>query len=774
MSMKVFMIIKFIEIFCAYLGMTTVLPFFVMRTRLKKQRMTEKLLMSFLVGNFYLMNLVFLLQLLHISNRWTLLLGTIIPALAVWIRLNRVHVLEKTGNAWETLRKLATGHVSSKRVVYQLGKRIFKRIQWLMRYLGKAFLKHPLEWLLVLGVMCVAAWFYGVGKLEVYGYTASDTPVHLYWINGMEENNIFIDGVYPFGYHCIIYYLHAVFQIDSYVLMCLFSLVQTIAIHLVLLAFLRLCCKSRYVSYAVVLVYILGNFLQPSSYLRFFAVLPQEYGMLFILPSAYFAFRFFAARKREIQGKKTRLSSAWCLTFFAMSFGMTLAVHFYDTMIAGLFCVGIALGYIGWFVRGKYFWRVVLACFLGVFSAVLPMAAAFISGTPLQGSLGWGMSVIQGDSAQNAENTDGGAVQQISGNATVYYYDSDGNLLQENTVDTEEALEKTRHLDVPLTQKLLRVWNKLTMTIKDAVLNEAQAWYVMVVVGAFALLFVFGFLFFLLKKRQYGAMLMSMGWFMVLLWILQTAKELGIPELMDGSRCRIYFAYMLPVVFGFVSDAAIRLIVFPRSWRVVRDLISFACIGAIVLLLWDGNHRKPLVENTALVTNEALACLTSIIKEEEDNTWTIVSANDETQMGLYHGYHYELISFLREMEYKNAKPGEELNIKIPTDSVYVFVEKVPLDYTEHYERSGQSVSVEGAEKELPNVGGIAMYKGEYRWILMSRLYYWAKEFERLYPTNVSVYCETEDFVCYKIKQNPYRLFNFAIDYRYNLEETGGE
>lgn len=40
--MKVFMIIKFIEIFCAYLGMTTVLPFFVMRTRLKKQRMTEK------------------------------------------------------------------------------------------------------------------------------------------------------------------------------------------------------------------------------------------------------------------------------------------------------------------------------------------------------------------------------------------------------------------------------------------------------------------------------------------------------------------------------------------------------------------------------------------------------------------------------------------------------------------------------------------------------------------------------------------------------------
>lgn len=169
---------------------------------------------------------------------------TIIPAFAVWIRLNHIQVLGRIGNIWETLRKLATGHVSGKRVVYQLGKRIFKRIQWLMVYLGKAFLKHPLEWLLVLVVMSVAAWFYGVGKLEVYGYTASDTPVHLYWINGMEENNIFIDGVYPFGYHCIIYYLHAVFQIDSYVLMCLFSLVQTIAIHLVLLAFYGFAAKA--------------------------------------------------------------------------------------------------------------------------------------------------------------------------------------------------------------------------------------------------------------------------------------------------------------------------------------------------------------------------------------------------------------------------------------------------------------------------------------------------------------------------------------------------
>ena len=37
-----------------------------------------------------------------------------------------------------------------------------------------------------------------------------------------------------------------------------------------------------------------------------------------------------------------------------------------------------------------------------------------------------------------------------------------------------------------------------------------------------------------------------------------------------------------------------------------------------------------------------------------------------------------------------------------------------------------------------------------------------------YPNEVSVYWESDEFVCYKIVQNPYRLFNFAIDYDYNL------
>ena len=45
-------------------------------------------------------------------------------------------------------------------------------------------------------------------------------------------------GVYPHGFHCMIYYLHVVFGIKTYVLLRLFSLVQVLFIHLAIVG----CC----------------------------------------------------------------------------------------------------------------------------------------------------------------------------------------------------------------------------------------------------------------------------------------------------------------------------------------------------------------------------------------------------------------------------------------------------------------------------------------------------------------------------------------------------
>ena len=62
------------------------------------------------------------------------------------------------------------------------------------------------------------------------------------------------------------------------------------------------------------------------------------------------------------------------------------------------------------------------------------------------------------------------------------------------------------------------------------------------------------------------------------------------------------------------------------------------------------------------------------------------------------------------------------------------------------------------------------YNDENRVVTMSRMYYWCEAFRALYPNEMSIYMETDDFICYKVVQNPYRLFNFSIDYDYNLRE----
>ena len=121
-------------------------------------------------------------------------------------------------------------------------------------------------------------------------------------------------------------------------------------------------------------------------------------GMLFIFPTAYFAIAFFqkyaAVLKAETEEEKkedTRITK-WYLLGLIISFSLTLTVHFYNTMIAGVLCVGIAIGYFFRCLRWKYLKQLIIAALLSVLLAVAPMAIGVAMGNPLQGSLYWGMN----------------------------------------------------------------------------------------------------------------------------------------------------------------------------------------------------------------------------------------------------------------------------------------------------------------------------------------------------------------------------------------------
>ena len=59
--------------------------------------------------------------------------------------------------------------------------------------------------------------------------------------------------------------------------------------------------------------------------------------------------------------------------------------------------------------------------------------------------------------------------------------------------------------------------------------------------------------------------------------------------------------------------------------------------------------REP-VKVGALEDNGAMVCVTNILRENKDFTWTICSANDELRMTEFYGYHYETITLLNQLK----------------------------------------------------------------------------------------------------------------------------
>ena len=766
MSMTTLITLRFVGIFAAYTGLTVLLPEIMFRRILAGRRLSEQFLMCYTFGNFYIINIVFAVQLLHISGFWTLVLFTAVPGILIWSKVNRVSLRELCMKTGIVCKKILQGSMGIKGFLYRVKNRsmaVLKKAVWLFYC---EVVCNTLQWILAGAVIAALFWIYGRQLVLTYGYRASDIPVHLNWINQMSRGNLFASGVYPFGFHCMVYYLHAVFGFDTYVILCVFYLVQVFFIHIVLLAMLKLLCRSLYLPYAGIMVYILGSFWARQTYNRFGSSLPQEFGMIFVIPSVYFLIRFFQTEKKNLKNRETKL----ILGCFALAFSLTLAIHFYGTMIAGLCCIGIAVGFCTRFLNKEYFRRIMLTGIISIFLAVLPMGIAFAGGTPLQGSLGWGLSVINGDSSDTEDTSENEAAQKQAMEEMAARLIENTQNSNSESVQTGEIpiiTEAPKHSltdkarEIPKKMKNLR--EMMIRRIQEFIINSQEQWCAYAVLAGIAVLILLGLMFIILRRITYGEMLMSAGFCMGILTLLLCAGNLGLPVLMDPARCSIYYVYLLIVSITVLGDGLLYLIFMPRILTIPRNVVSFI----LTVSMAAGMIHQGLVKTpdfiSDYVSNGAFTCLTNIIKENKDETWTIVSANDETQMGLDHGWHYETITFLRKQEHIN----KDTKLIIPTEKVYFFIEKIPLNYSVVYSGSGQSISKKGASQSLPNSGGIGMYQGEGRWILMSRMYYWAQAFMEMYPNETKVYYESEDFVCYVISQNMYHQYNFAIDYGYN-------
>lgn len=774
MSMETLNVIQFIELLIGFLGFTVGLPALVFYKKVKHFQASVRFLIYFVIGNFYIINLVQVLELVYVSYRITLILFTILPVIIAVIKIYKIPV-------WSYIKKIESELYHY--ILRELGFRSFLRHR--LKEMCKAFkflLRQAVRLLkelwLDLPFLCILIYLIwkicGDGILNNWGYGASDVPVHNYWINGLVENKLYIAGIYPMGMHCMLYYLATVLNIPVYVTLRLFWLVQYSMIVFMLLLFLKGFCKTRFLPHLGVIGFVGLKYFVGISYSRFGATLPQEFGMLYILPAIYFLLEYFKTRKAELENgeNKIRCCSSWNLLGFAMSFSLTLSSHFYDSIIAGIICVGIAIGYSAWIWRKGYLFRIIVSGVLGVLMALLPMAVAFLTGKELQGSMYWAMSII---------GLKDYTVLVFRIICLIVVAITLAGILFLVRGMKRKTISFTENRPIRTDAKaILILFGVLGLLLLAATLfvgwnyKETILWgYEQHVIGlpntkwllyGAVIVLIIGIIQRYLGQKMNGAIILSMFIAELLLGLILVSGNIGWPMLMEPYRVCIYAAYLIPVIVIVTVDGIVNLLCFNHFLRFQR-VIAFGIATVLLGYSTKLDLLKAPFGGGQLEMNEAIFCTTNILKDNKgkNNMWTIISANDELRMVELYGRHTETITFLQEMESWN----QNKEVMIPTERVYFYIEKKPLNYAGGYNGEIPEVSEKQAKKALSQGSEMDAYSDENRSVTMSRMYYWAQEFQKLYPNEFKVYFEDENFVCYYMEQNVYRLYNFAIDYGYN-------
>lgn len=770
-----------ITLFIIYTCMVVIVPYFVLRPILKGKSVCKQFIICVVAGNFYYINIVLFLGLFHITSKNVYIAVFLLPFLLKAIRRREKIKEQYVTPAWRIFMGMVRGENSIKFCICQIFRWIKRTIKRAMRPICCVIKSHMLEGILFVVCMFFFVMYFAPYFYEHYGYRTSDMMVHQNWINAMDHGILFSDGIYPMGMHAIIYYIHEVFGIHTYILMQFFPFVSDIYIFVMLLVVIKSICRFRYTPYIGFFCLIGADYIQSGRLLRYMSALPQEFGMMFYLPCLTAAIHFFKSYMEEnkeykrlkeenllytqIGEKKRKKESSIWLWVLIISFGLTFAVHFYITILAGILLIAVAIGYIGYVFRPAYLKKLLLAAFLGIFLPMIPMILAFVGGTPLQGSLYWATSVMgidlkdamTGESSLEEETfkeKEDSAAEQSEERAEK---ESSENLMMDQESEELSLKEKIKKISVNLGNSMKYFYVMFIFK------NETI--YQIFLIGLLGILIQIP-LMFLFKEREYGRILTVVLINQILASLVGISEQLGLPVLIDAERMSGFLAYATPICLSLAVDSYIVWFFKIGKKKQLCQGISFClAVGFIGYSVQAENIRKAEPQTSSLQTDGAAICLYDIINNYPERKWTIVSCNEERTMMGESGWHYEVIDFLQSMEHYKADDV----IEIPTKYVFFYIEKESLNYAykEWKDFIDPTVSEKWADHDLPEESGTEQYSGTNRIILNSRMYYWMQEYRKRYPDEVKIFYEDDNFVCYFIEQNEYYLHNFAIDYGFN-------
>lgn len=739
-----------------------IFPLSMWRDYLKSKPFVEKIMFCIVSQTAFIVNLVLLLGFLKICNVVTILIGLIGEYLIIRWNYSDKQFFVK----WRELNQMLLALLKRKMYLYEVRRKIKSNIITKKRNLSSNIRKNLnvsslISAVVVISILFYNAWFL-THQVNIYhSYQFSDLPVHTSWIYGLQQGTLFVDGIYPFAMHAMIYAITTIFPIRTVEAILYFGSFQTLLSIFALYMMAREMFKWKY---SPLLALVLWSVLLNQG--RYAASLPQESGIFAMFAMGYYLVRILhkASEKFEISGdsktkKAFRINQYFSRKYFtadvfllSLSVALVIAFHFYTAIAAIVLAAAIVVANIFRFIKKQYFVPIICAAVIGAIIAVAPFGACYATGTPFQESMAWAMSVINGETW---EGTDSDYLETLT--------NEDG---AENNEEQAPAEEESTSVDpvykrgLSLTDMVKEIFKEMKNFFVLSILPEKILRFSLIPAGITLVLSIA--MLFIKKLRIYVTSYLSILMYSAVMVLMGASNALGITVILNEQRASVFYEPFLFLAIAMAMDAIFAILSLKnnRFWISILTALSIGLSAFAGVSLVSNGYLHKFFDVNLMYYNEPVYLIKEIRKENKPFTYTIVSPTDEYYAVVDDGYHFELSEFISKVEKKN-----EIT-KIPTPNIYLFIEKYTL---QDYFNGPSYVNADYAKQDFSYRASNQDYYFQ-RNIIESKAYYWAREFQRIYPNNISVYFEDDIYICYLIKQDENVPFAMNIDY---LDHLGG-
>lgn len=790
-------IVEFIKVLSGYIFLMYLWPSVIFRKKLSGKSLTFQFAFCSTVSILLSNTIILGLGLFHILNegivRW-IYYGTFFLSIFKEKELRRY--------IFAHIKRTLSGTQGWKLLIFRQAESLKIIIVNSFQQLNKKIKGRRIEYgiLFVLIVFAVAYFSYGAFQCHSYGW--GDMYVHHAWIYGLKEGKIFSAGIYPEAMHCFIYCMNDLFGISVYSCMMFLGEIHVSALLLAIYCFLREVMKSKYTVYLVLAAFLTIDMVcvdEIYGMSRMQYTIPQEFGLYTQFLCALYLVRFL--RRNPEEGKAKRKVWNDDLFLFMTSLAASLAIHFYVTMMAFFLCAAIAIFGIVKVFKKENFKSLVIAVLAGMIISAAPMVLAYASGIPLQGSLNWGMNVMNGTDTKEgrtqqvqsiaSENNAETSSQNESESQSSESIQQESGVQSSQSVTSEEKQQKETSdasVQEQASQKKSRktIWEYMKMVYKYGyaqLYGDTRARWLLGFTLIAGILSVINWIITAIRFRKLPFELyLGITAASVIFMILYAAPFLGLPEIIAGARLCLTEQVLLLSMMALPADE----VLFAIGRRKMACILPYLSVLGVAAIYAGTNyfgvyHGYLYYELTRY--NSVVNLTNRIASEYPKQRYTIISTTDEIYQVIESGWHEEILDF-----YYKSKLEKYY---IPTEYLFFYVEKNPIQYAQYhffagprwlaqkkysqYYKCSNAVISEGSAiksskisedvlgEPLTDMGKAsdAYSNLKNRTILESELYFWCQDFKARLPYEIQVYYEDEDVVCYMIKQNPEHLYNLG-------------